>query len=150
MKKKAAVIWMVPVLLIVAVALILAYGRSQTPEIVLDEPLVSSQPIEDTEPVDMPDAPPVTAVPVPEVAPPPQEDALTPETVMPDEDPPADTPPAENPPTASTPPADDGAPTGGEKQDGKIYLPGFGWIEDCGGGQGEIAEHAGTGEIIGY
>ena len=32
-------------------------------------------------------------------------------------------------------------PKGGEKKDGKIYVPGFGWIEDNGGGgKGELAE----------
>lgn len=34
-------------------------------------------------------------------------------------------------------------PTGGEKKDGKIYVPGFGWIEDEGGG---VEQHIIDGE----
>nr|WP_314464460.1 DUF6550 family protein [uncultured Clostridium sp.] len=41
-------------------------------------------------------------------------------------------------------------PQGGEKQDGKIYVPGFGWIEDEGGGSDvHEAPNAGTGEPVG-
>jgi len=32
------------------------------------------------------------------------------------------------------PPTSSSEPQGGEKKDGKIYVPGFGWIEDNGGG----------------
>ncbi len=43
-----------------------------------------------------------------------------------------------------------GAPANGEKRDGKIYIDGFGWIEDQGGGSIVYeAPNAGTGEIIG-
>jgi|GEM_PF-6691479 len=42
-------------------------------------------------------------------------------------------------------------PTGGEKKDGQIYVPGFGWMPNKPStGTGEIAENAGTGEIIGH
>lgn len=41
-------------------------------------------------------------------------------------------------------------PQGGDKQDGKIFVPGFGWIEDEGGGSTvKEAPHAGTGDSIG-
>lgn len=41
-------------------------------------------------------------------------------------------------------------PQGGEKEDGKIYVPGFGWIEDEGGGSNvHEAPNAGTGDQIG-
>ncbi|MGC6175112.1 DUF6550 family protein [Lacrimispora sp. 38-1] len=67
-------------------------------------------------------------------------------------------------PTEATPPSDPPAetnqgsengsnstqPQGGEKQDGKIYVPGFGWIEDEGGGSDvQEAPNAGTGEPVG-
>ena len=69
-------------------------------------------------------------------------------------------------PTEATPPSDPPAetnqgsgnssnstqeqPQGGEKQDGKIYVPGFGWIEDEGGGSDvHEAPNAGTGEPVG-
>lgn len=43
-----------------------------------------------------------------------------------------------------------GEPQGGEKQDGKIYVPGFGWIEDEGGGSDvHEAPNAGTGDPVG-
>jgi hypothetical protein len=39
-----------------------------------------------------------------------------------------------------------GEPQGGEKKDGKVYLPGFGWIEDHGGGgEGKVVD--GDGDI---
>lgn len=41
-------------------------------------------------------------------------------------------------------------PQGGERQDGKIYVPGFGWIDDEGGGSDvREAPNAGTGEPVG-
>ncbi len=41
-------------------------------------------------------------------------------------------------------------PQGGEKQGGEIYVPGFGWIEDEGGGSDvHEAPNAGTGEPVG-
>ncbi|WFR59175.1 hypothetical protein QA584_08845 [Anaerocolumna sp. AGMB13025] len=71
-------------------------------------------------------------------------------------------------PTEATPPSDSPAetnqgsgnssnstqeqtqPQGGEKQDGKIYVPGFGWIDDEGGGSDvHEAPNAGTGEPVG-
>lgn len=71
-------------------------------------------------------------------------------------------------PTEATPPSDPPAktnqgsgnssnstqeqtqPQGGEKQDGKIYVPGFGWIDDEGGGSDvHEAPNAGTGEPVG-
>ncbi|MEG0116092.1 MAG: DUF6550 family protein, partial [Hydrogenoanaerobacterium sp.] len=44
-------------------------------------------------------------------------------------------------------------PTGGETNNkGQVFVPGFGWINDPGNGSGhcEVAENAGTGEVIGY
>ena len=39
-----------------------------------------------------------------------------------------------------------GEPQGGEKKDGKVYFPGFGWIEDHGGGgEGKVVD--GDGDI---
>ncbi len=51
------------------------------------------------------------------------------------------------------PPADDDTPTGGETQNGKIYVPGFGWMDDpgVGSGQGEFADDMNpNGNIVGY
>ncbi len=49
-----------------------------------------------------------------------------------------------------TPQPEPEQPQAGEKQDGKIYLPGFGWIEDSGGGSiVHEAPNAGTGKPIG-
>lgn len=41
------------------------------------------------------------------------------------------------------PPKDDSQPQGGDTQDGKIYVPGFGWIDDIGEGQGTVGESDG-------
>ena len=55
-----------------------------------------------------------------------------PETV---EVPPVTNPPATtNPPPAATNPPSATNPNAGDKQDGKVYIPGFGWVEDQGGG----------------
>lgn len=41
-------------------------------------------------------------------------------------------------------PKNDSQPQGGETKDGKIYVPGFGWIDDeGGGGQGTVGESDG-------
>lgn len=41
-------------------------------------------------------------------------------------------------------------PQGGDKKDGKIFVPGFGWIEDEGGGSTvKEAPNAGTGDPVG-
>lgn len=40
----------------------------------------------------------------------------------------------------SEPPAKADEPQYGDSQDGKIYVPGFGWIDDIGEGQGSVAE----------
>ncbi|WP_313563245.1 DUF6550 family protein [Ruminiclostridium cellobioparum] len=41
-------------------------------------------------------------------------------------------------------PKNDNQPQGGETKDGKIYVPGFGWIDDeGGGGQGTVGESDG-------
>jgi len=43
-------------------------------------------------------------------------------------------------------PKNDNQPQGGETKDGKIYVPGFGWIDDNGGGgQGTTVD--GDGDI---
>lgn len=44
-----------------------------------------------------------------------------------------------------TTPKSDGQPHGGETKDGKIYVPGFGWIDDIGDGQGTTVD--GDGDI---
>jgi len=42
-------------------------------------------------------------------------------------------------------------PEGGDKNDkGEIYVPGFGWVTPVSGSTTEIAENAGTGDIIGH
>ena len=38
------------------------------------------------------------------------------------------------------PAASESKPQGGETKDGKIYVPGFGWIDDVGEGQGSTAD----------
>lgn len=49
-----------------------------------------------------------------------------------------------------TPQPEADQPQGGERQNGKIYVPGFGWIEDEGGGSNvHEAPNAGTGEPVG-
>jgi hypothetical protein len=45
----------------------------------------------------------------------------------------------------STPPKSDNQPQGGEKKNGQIYVPGFGWIDDIGEGQGTVVD--GEGDI---
>lgn len=64
--------------------------------------------------------------------------------------------PVENPDTSGTcqpehtPQSDTNQLQSGDKQDGKIYVPGFGWIEDEGGGSNvHEAPNAGTGEAVG-
>ncbi len=70
--------------------------------------------------------------------------------------------PSEAVPPSSPPPTESGnnsapktepkqeQPQGGEKKDGKIFVPGFGWIEDEGGGSDvHEAPNAGTGEPVG-
>lgn len=82
----------------------------------------------------------------------------TPEVATPPAEPPKDTSsePVENPDAGGqcqpehTPQTEAEQPQGGEKQDGQIYVPGFGWIEDHGGGS-EVHEapNAGTGKPVG-
>jgi len=45
----------------------------------------------------------------------------------------------------STPSKSDNQPQGGEKKNGQIYVPGFGWIDDIGEGQGTVVD--GEGDI---
>ena len=82
------------------------------------------------------------------VKPEPTEDELTDKTQTPDGDkvdlpetPEEEKEQEENPPA---PPVDD-TPQGGDKEDGKIYVPGFGWIEDIGEGEGTTVD--GDGDI---
>lgn len=84
----------------------------------------------------------------------------SPEEATPPSEPPEDTPesdiPIENPDAGGqcqpehTPQPEAEQPQGGEKQNGQIYVPGFGWIEDHGGGS-EVHEapNAGTGKPVG-
>jgi len=70
----------------------------------------------------------------------------SPTEATPPSDPPAETNQGSGNSSNSTPEQ----PQGGEKQDGKIYVPGFGWIEDEGGGSDvHEAPNAGTGEPVG-
>lgn len=83
-----------------------------------------------------------------------------PEEATPPAEPPKDAPessvPIENPDAGGqcqpehTPQPEAEQPQGGEKQNGQIYVPGFGWIEDHGGGS-EVHEapNAGTGKPVG-
>lgn len=48
-------------------------------------------------------------------------------------------PPTEENPEPSTPVIESNEPTGGETSNGQIYIPGFGWIDDEGGGGTGIA-----------
>ena len=45
----------------------------------------------------------------------------------------------------NTTPKSDNQPQGGEKKNGQIYVPGFGWIDDIGEGQGTVVD--GEGDI---
>lgn len=84
----------------------------------------------------------------------------TPEGATPPAEPPKDMPvssvPVENPDADGqcqpehTPQPEAEQPQVGEKQNGQIYVPGFGWIEDHGGGS-EVHEapNAGTGKPVG-
>lgn len=84
----------------------------------------------------------------------------SPAEATPPAEPPKDTSessvPVENPDAGGqcqpehTPEPEPDQPQGGEKQNGKIYVPGFGWIEDEGGGSNvHEAPNAGTGEPVG-
>ena len=84
----------------------------------------------------------------------------TPAEATPPAEPPKDetvsSAPVENPDAGGqcqpehTPQPEPNQPQGGEKQNGKIYVPGFGWIEDEGGGSDvHEAPNAGTGEPVG-
>lgn len=84
----------------------------------------------------------------------------SPAEATPPAEPPKDTAessvPVENPDAGGqcqpehTPEPEPDQPQGGEKQNGKIYVPGFGWIEDEGGGSNvHEAPNAGTGEPVG-
>ncbi|MPL64133.1 hypothetical protein SDC9_09784 [bioreactor metagenome] len=42
--------------------------------------------------------------------------------------------------TEKKPASSESKPQGGETKDGKIYVPGFGWIDDVGEGQGSTAD----------
>lgn len=53
-------------------------------------------------------------------------------------------------PEQSKPDSKPDQPQGGEKKDGQIYVPGFGWIQDEGGGSDvKDAPNAGTGDKVG-
>ena len=84
----------------------------------------------------------------------------TPAEATPPAEPPKDeavsSAPVENPDAGGqcqpehTPQQEPDQPQGGEKQNGKIYVPGFGWIEDEGGGSNvHEAPNAGTGDPVG-
>lgn len=148
MKYKTAVIMVIPVLLIAAAALFYWYIRSQAQPIVIDDPIPeSSQPIEQTEPIENVVIPEIT-VPMPEQTQPTQDNVLTPEKVLPDNPAPEVKPDGDE--KQPTPPPKD-TPKGGETNEkGQKWFPGFGWVDVGGENVGEIAENAGTGDIIGY
>lgn len=84
----------------------------------------------------------------------------SPAEATPPAEPPKDTAessvPVENPDAGGqcqpehTPEPEQDQPQGGERQNGKIYVPGFGWIEDEGGGSNvHEAPNAGTGKPVG-
>ena len=77
----------------------------------------------------------------------PSEDALKDNTQTPDGKPVTTPPPAVDHDKVDPPkdtPKPDNQPQGGDTKDGKIYVPGFGWIEDeGGGGQGTVGESDG-------
>ena len=149
MKLKAVVLVAIPVLLIAAAAMFYWYIRSQAQPIIIDDPVpVSSQPVEQTKNIVIPEI----AVPVPDGnQQPSQDDALTPETVLPDAPTPEvkpDTSEEEKP----SPPANNTPQMGNTNDQGQIWIDGFGWVEYEGEGSGqvEVAENAGTGDVIGY
>lgn len=148
MKLKAVVLVAIPVLLIAAAALFYWYIRAQSIAIVDDPAPVSSQPVEQT-PIDNIIIPEI-AVPVPDGnQQPTQDDALTPETVLPDAPTPEVKPDVKDDKQPTSLPKD--TPNGGDTNDkGQKWFPGFGWVDDEGEGTHEIAENAGTGDIIGY
>lgn len=49
-------------------------------------------------------------------------------------------PPEYKPEDTEKKPTAESKPQGGEKKDGQIYVPGFGWIDDIGEGQGSTAD----------
>ena len=158
MKKKHTGLIIIPVLLLVIAAAVftVSYLHDRA-DIVLNEQDTVSTPAAPPEPVA---SRPEIAVPVPEVALPVTQDAITPETLLPPNEaasaPAEETPPAppekEPEQTASQPPkkTDDTPQAGESNGQGQVWFPGFGWVDAGGETQVEIAENAGTGDIIGY
>ena len=146
MKLKAVVLVAIPVLLIAAAALFYWYIRAQSIAIIDDPAPVSSQPVEQTENIVIPEI----TVPVPDgTQQPTQDDALTPETVLPD------TPTPEVKPETSedkkpAAPTNNTPKMGNTNDQGQVWIDGFGWVDPPAGVEVEIAENAGTGDIIGY
>lgn len=57
--------------------------------------------------------------------------------------------PPEYKPEQTEPNSNAGKPKDGDTKDGKIYIEGFGWIEDEGGNTQDTAPNAGTGKPVG-
>lgn len=147
MKLKAVVLVAIPVLLIAAAAMFYWYIRSQSQPIIIDDPVpVSSQPVEQTENIVIPEI----TVPVPDATQQPtQDDALTPETVLPDAPTPEVKPDVKDDKQPNPPPKD--TPKGGETNEkGQKWFPGFGWVDDEGEGTHDTANMDPNGNIVGY
>ncbi len=145
MKLKAVVLVAIPVLLIAAAALFYWYIRGQAQPIIIDDPVpVSSQPIEQTDDIVIPEI----TVPVPDgTQQTTQDDALTPETVLPN------TPTPEVKPDTKTqtdPPPKDTPQGGDTNEKGQKWFPGFGWVDDEGEGTHDTANMDPNGNIVGY
>ena len=99
--------------------------------------------------VSKPEPPPPPEIPEEQKKDPTSKPEYTPEQVRPN-DPDAGKDSEDKPDGGKKPGGGTDEPTGGEKKDGKIYVPGFGWIEDHGGGNdGEVADYEITGEKVG-
>lgn len=151
MKKFLAVL--VSLVLVIAAALLVFIYFQGRQSIVVDEPQTAS-----SAPAVVSSEQPNIEVPVPQGNVPVQEDAIVPTVEPPVASEPVVDKPSGNDTssTASTPskpkdspPAGGNTPGGGSK-DGKVYLPGFGWVDVCSGVQADVGEHSGTGDIIGY
>lgn len=113
-----------------------------TPEVKQDSSTSEVTPSETPSEAPKPSAPPATNEPQGQVSKPSDGKPKSPSEAVP----PSSPPPANSP---KTEPKQE-QPQGGEKKDGKIFVPGFGWIDDEGGGSDvHEAPNAGTGDPVG-
>lgn len=118
-----------------------------TPEVKQDSNISEVPPSETPSATPEPTVPPATNEPQGQVSKPSDGKPKSPSEAVP----PSSPPPAESG-NNSAPKAEPSQeqPQGGEKKDGKIFVPGFGWIDDEGGGSDvHEAPNAGTGDPVG-